>query len=132
MRVAVVGRLVLRLWRDSRGESSFLGLILLAAIAAIGIIVGLVSVRDAIVQEFGDVAVALDRLDQSYDILVINQCTGAGTELWTCSYKDDGLTGHILLDEPGAPPTCLDLSQAPTAEGDDLPALGGGLGGFIP
>lgn len=114
--------LLRRLWRDSRGESSFLGLILIAAIAAIGIIVGLAVVRDALVQEFGDVAVALDRLDQSYDISVVNDCVAPGTPLWVVSYSDDTLDA---LSDPGAgdSPACLQLGVGTTVidEGEVLP-----------
>lgn len=114
--------LLRRLWRDTRGESSFLGLILIAAIAAIGIIVGLAVVRDAIVQEFGDVAVALDRLDQSYDVSVVNDCVVPGTTLWQVSYLDDTIDA---LTDPGAgdSPACLQLGVATSVidEGDVLP-----------
>lgn len=115
------------LWRDTRGESSFVGLILIAAIAAIGVIVGLAVVRDSIVQEFGDVAVALDRLDQTYDVSVVNDCVAPGTILWAASNADD--TDLNALDDPGAgdSPACLELGLATSVidEGDTLPAPAG-------
>ncbi|MEX1039616.1 MAG: hypothetical protein WDZ51_03225 [Pirellulaceae bacterium] len=53
-----------------RGSASIVALILLVAIACLGMIVGLVEIRDQVTQEFGDAAVALDHLDQSYSVLV--------------------------------------------------------------
>ena len=61
-----VCQLVQRLARDERGFASAVGLIFLFAILVIGVIVGLVTVREHIVTEFGDVAVALDNLSQSF------------------------------------------------------------------
>ena len=57
---------VQQLWRDTRGNMAPVDLILMTAITAIGVMVGLVIVRDGVVQEMGDVAVALDNLDQSF------------------------------------------------------------------
>ena len=51
-----------RLWRDTRGNMAPVDLILMTAITAIGVMVGLVIVRDGVVQEMGDVAVALESL----------------------------------------------------------------------
>ena len=55
------------LWRDERGFSTVLSTIMLVTILALGAIVGLVTVRDQLVQEFGDVATALEQLDQSFN-----------------------------------------------------------------
>ena len=54
------------LWRDQRGETSVLSLVLICAILVIGVTVGLTSVRDQLAQEFGDLAVAIESLNQSY------------------------------------------------------------------
>jgi hypothetical protein len=61
-------RILIRLWRDQCGEASALGVILTCAILTLGAIVGLVALRNQIVQEFGDLGVALESLDQSYTI----------------------------------------------------------------
>ncbi|MEX0794171.1 MAG: hypothetical protein WD045_13630 [Pirellulaceae bacterium] len=53
-----------------RGSASIVALILLVAIACLGMIVGLVEIRNQVTQEFGDAAVALDNLDQSYSVLI--------------------------------------------------------------
>ena len=56
----------LSLWRDDRGTASIVSLIFVTAILALGAIVGLAVLRNQVVQEFGDAAVALDQLDQSF------------------------------------------------------------------
>ena len=55
-----------RFWRDDQAGASVVSLFLITAIVAIGGLVGLVAVRDNIVQQFGDVAVGLDNLSQSF------------------------------------------------------------------
>lgn len=55
-----------RLWRDQGGFVSTTDLLLLATIVVLGSIVGLVAFRNQVVQEFGDLATAIDSLNQSY------------------------------------------------------------------
>ena len=55
-----------RFWRDDCGVISTTDLILLTTILGIGIIVGLVSLRNQVVQEFGDLGSAVGSLNQSY------------------------------------------------------------------
>ncbi len=57
---------LIRLWRDERGSTETVATLLLYAILVFGVITGVVALRDQIVQEFGDLAVALDSLDQSW------------------------------------------------------------------
>jgi hypothetical protein len=54
------------LWQDEAGFVITSELLLIVTILVIGLIVGLVVVRDAVVQELGDVAAAIGALDQSY------------------------------------------------------------------
>ena len=54
------------LWLDDDGETSTLSLILICALVAIGATVGLATLRDQFVQEFGDLGVAVESLDQSF------------------------------------------------------------------
>lgn len=56
----------LALWRDQSGETSILSLVLICAILVIGVTVGLTSIRNQLAQEFGDLAVAIESLNQSY------------------------------------------------------------------
>lgn len=76
-----------------------ISVILLVVILGIGVIVGAVALRDQITQEFGDAAVALDNLDQSYSYLIEIDTNGDGTFDAQCfaEYDDPDPT----LTDPG-------------------------------
>lgn len=58
---------LLALVRDESGETSVLSLVLICTIIAIGATVGLTTFRDQVTQELGDISVAIESLDQSFD-----------------------------------------------------------------
>ena len=89
--------------RDQRGNSSVLSVILLTTILAIGAIVGLSTVRIHIVQSLGDVATALENLNQSYSISAT-------------VFFNDTSPSLPLLDPPNAEPYCLNVQVAPSGE----------------
>lgn len=89
--------LLQKFWRDERGEVSTLSLLLLTTIVALGAIVGLVTLRDQIVQEMGDFADALESLDQSYSSSI-----GVYTD-----------PGPFPSDTAGSPPACIAFTAAP-------------------
>ena len=62
-----ISRLGRRLWTDSSGFVVSADYILLTTILVVGAIVGVVTFRDQVVQEFGDIADAMESLDQSYN-----------------------------------------------------------------
>ena len=93
----------LRLWLDESGFVSATEVLLMTTILGVAMVVGLQTVRDAMIQELGDVAVALDHLDQSYSFTV-----GTITSQYT-----DVIT---LQDPAGAPPACIGICIAATAE----------------
>lgn len=80
-------------WRDERGEVSAMSMLLLTAIVALGAIVGLATLRDQIVQEMGDLAIALENLDQSFSSA-------------TATFVDPG---PFPTDPVGAAPACLNI-----------------------
>lgn len=55
-----------KLWSDEAGFIVSAELVLIATILVLGMIVGLVSVRDQVVQELGDLAIAFAVINQSY------------------------------------------------------------------
>lgn len=66
------------LWLDESGFVISSELVIIVTVAVIGLIVGFVAIRDAVVQELGDVAAAIGALDQSYSYNgVSNTCSGA-------------------------------------------------------
>ena len=57
---------LVRLWLDESGAIATTDLALICTILVIGLIVGLTTMRDQIVQEMGDVAVGIASLNQSF------------------------------------------------------------------
>ncbi len=111
-------KLILGLWLDVRGGLAPMDMILVTSLTAIGAMIGLAVIRDAVVQELGDVAVALDNVDQSFSGTIVHATLGT---LWTASYSDDAAT---LSDPAGAEPACLDVGVSPTDEGSPLASVG--------
>jgi len=103
--------------RARRGSASIVGMILLITIACLGAIVGLVQVRNKVVQEFGDAAVALDHLDQSYEVTV----TLDGDVVYYAAFEDPGPT---LLDPDGLPPAGLTFVPPASTESPVPPPPG--------
>jgi len=73
-------------------------LLLIATILVIGLIVGMVAVRDAVVAEYGDVAEAIGALDQSYSFEGIND---TGTNAITVGTAFSDLPDNGLLPGSG-------------------------------
>ncbi|WP_299468641.1 hypothetical protein [uncultured Gimesia sp.] len=92
-------------WSDERGSVSPFATVLMVTILVIGIIPGVATLRDHIVQKFGDMAVALESLDQSYSFTV----NGVTSEY------DDSDTG-TLTDPVGGAPADLDLTIPASGE----------------
>lgn len=90
-----------RLWRDERGNTTVAAMMMLIVIVALGALVGLVTFRDQVVQQFGDLATAIDNIDQSFY---------AGS---LGSYADPGPT---FTDPPNAEPACLSVTEPASSE----------------
>ena len=84
-----------------RGSASMMSIVLLVVLLALGVIVGAVALRDHLVQEFGDAAVALDHLDQSWSYVISIDQDGDGNVDHQCmaGYTDPAPT----LMDPGTP-----------------------------
>jgi hypothetical protein len=86
------------LWHDERGFVVSAELVLMATIACIGLIVGLISYRDAIMQELADTGAAVNALNQSYSFAILENTTAgitvsSGVVTITSNFGDvDGLT----------------------------------------
>ncbi len=105
--------LLKKLWSDNVGVVVSAELILIATILVIGMIVGLTTVRDQVVQELGDVAAAIASANQSYSF---SGATGHHSATAGSSYADltDDCDG---TDTAGGAPSCIDVAVAPAAEG---------------
>ena len=105
-----------RLWADEAGFVISAELVLVATILVIGMVVGLVTVRDAVVQELADVAGAIGNVSQSYEYTQVTGHTSATAgshfqdELDYCDVNNDiGGDGAqcVHVDTP-LPPNSLD------------------------
>lgn len=100
----------LRLWRDEAGFVVSTELILIATILVIGLITGLVTIRDAVVTELADVADAISEVDQSYSYGAITaHCAEtAGTE-FTDNSDFCEIAGQENDQDPADGAQCVDL-----------------------
>lgn len=98
--------LLKRIWQDERAFVASTDLIFLATIVGLGTIVGLATFRDQVVQEFGDLATAIGRLNQSYAFAgdgdkLTGDCYVAGSEYNDtadfCEVEEDVPAGGILV-----------------------------------
>ena len=111
-------RSIARLIRDERGSVAAMSTLFLTVMLGLGVIGGVVVVRDHLVQEFGDFGVALDNLDQSF-LYHIEVCDGC---VITAEYTDDSAT---LQDPVDAAPACLVIDSAPGEEDGSAPTPSG-------
>lgn len=104
--------------RDQRGSTSPIGVVLVTTIVAIGSIVGLATIRDHIIQQLGDSAVALRNLRQSYrySVSIDANRDGDSTDPEDCVLSGGFVDAVDLVDDPGDAPACLNLTIAPTDE----------------
>lgn len=85
-----------RMWQEDDGVLSF-DWVLLVTIVVIGLVGGIATMRDAMIDEFGDTAEATLNIDQSYTYpgvvvggITVHASTYTDTQL---SYTDCGRTG---------------------------------------
>ena len=105
-----------RLWKDDAGFTVASELTLVASILVLGMLVGLVSVRDQVVQELGDLAAAVSSTNQSFSFAGITGHTSssAGSVL---DDQADNCDGFFSNDPEGEAPMCIDLFVVPEPEG---------------
>ena len=97
-------KLASQLWHDDDGGTYAFSVIIFTTVVGIGAITGLSTVRDQIVQQFGDIAVALENLDQSYDAGIYGSYTSS-------------VEPAPPVDISGNPPDGIAFSSAPSSEG---------------
>lgn len=110
-------------WRQRTGVIST-ELVLVATVLTLGLIVGLKSVRDAVVTELADSAQSIANFDQSYSYSSIRG-HGGGTE---GSAFGDQLDFCDAPDAPEGPGSrCVNVCIPPGSEGDVGPGGGNGV-----
>ena len=106
-------RVLTQLWRDDLGFIISAELVLIATILVIGMIVGLVSLRDQVVQELGDVGAAFSQLVQSYSFSGI---TGHTSSTAGSAFADFTDFCDDPPDESGNAPLCISVSEDASTE----------------
>jgi len=106
-----------QLWKDEAGFVVSTELVLIATILVIGMVVGLATVRNAVVQELGDVALAVGSINQSY--MYTGVAGRADSSATAGSQFIDRTDFCDATDATDLPPAGISLTSA-IAEGDDL------------
>jgi len=100
-----------KLWADEAGFVISAELVLVATILVLGMIVGLTEVRNQVVQELGDVAVAIGRVSQTY---TYSSVTGHTAATAGSTFQDTSdVCDEDGLDFPGEEPACINVRVAP-------------------
>ena len=104
-----------RLWTDDAGFVVSAELVLVATILVIGMLVGLVSVRDQVIQELADFAAAITQMNQSYSFSGI---TGHTSSTAGTSFNDTADFCQGPYDDlPGEAAMCIEMAVFPESEG---------------
>jgi len=134
-----------RFWNDECGATLSVELILITTLVVVGMIVGLTTLRDSIVQEFGDTAIGVSVLNQGYSMstqiagnqdmalsdTATSQYAGGDVEVVVqvfdsnytdnndfCDHDTPGAEGSSVADVAGAAPACIMMNIANVEEGD--------------
>lgn len=104
-----------RLWADDAGFVISAELILIATVLVIGLLVGLVTIRDDVVNELADVADAIAEVNQSYSFAGI---TGHSSSVSGSLFTDlpDFCQGIFGDQVAGNAPFCINMSIAGVSE----------------
>ena len=105
--------LILRALADDRGAVVSIELVLVASVALLGLIVGGVSFRDAVVSEISDVAGSVQDANQSFSI---NGVVGGSYSVAGMSYGDQLDVNDDPGDVAGQADNCLLITVTPTSE----------------
>jgi Flp pilus assembly pilin Flp len=107
-------RLLRRLWNDQRGFVISTELVLIAVLLVIGLIAGLTTLRDQVVQELGDLAAAIGAINQSYSFSGVTGHSASTAGSVFADLADFCDTGAV----PAGEPECLNVHGiAATPEG---------------
>jgi len=127
-------KLLRELAHDDFGSIDSMGYLLMVTIIAIGGITGLATLRDGIIQEGGDIGLALRNLDQTYSVWVPDG-SGNPAVLGQVTYNPDGSVQsttpavnmtNLKYDDTVAPVAAATAGQAPN--GIDFSVAPGGEG----
>jgi hypothetical protein len=112
----VTMNLMNRLWTDEAGFVISFELMLVATILVIGMIVGLSTIREQLVQELADVAGAISEVNQSYSFAGITGhfSSTAGSNFVDLTDACDPAGEQLAA---GTPPNCVNVAVPSSNEG---------------
>lgn len=104
-----------RFWQDEAGFVVSSELVLTATILVLGMVVGLTTIRDAVLQELGDVAHSFGDINQSYSFAGVTGHTSSTAGSIRVDLADFCETANDVQD---AEPACIEIDgTAATDEG---------------
>ena len=108
-------KMLRRIWKDEAGFVVSTELVLVATSLGIGMVVGLSTVRDAVVQELGDVALAIGNINQSYTYSGVTGCDASTAGSFFADLFDH--CDQAGLDDSGGEPAGMDVTVTAVKEG---------------
>lgn len=94
-----------KFWNDEAGFVVSSELVLIGTILVLGVVVGLATVRDQVVQELGDLALAISNINQSYSFSGV---TGHTSSTAGSVFADLTDFCDTTADASGSEPECID------------------------
>lgn len=108
-------RVFAQLWQDDLGFVVSSELVLIGTILVLGMIVGLATVRDQVVQELGDFALAIGQINQSYSFSGI---TGHSSSVAGSQFVDTlDFCDNAADQGANEGPACINIVDATAGEG---------------
>ena len=108
-----------RLWADEAGFVVSTELVLVGTMLVLGMIVGLTELRNQVVQELGDLAVAIGSIEQSY---YYSSVTGHTAATAGSLFDDtDDVCDNGGVDPPDDEPACINVNAQGIRETDPAP-----------
>lgn len=102
-----------KFWNDEAGFVVSSELVLIGTILVLGVVVGLATVRDQVVQELGDLALAISNINQSYSFSGV---TGHTSSVAGSIFDDELDFCDSDTDTAGAEPACISVQVAAELE----------------
>ena len=102
-------KILAQLWADEAGFVVSSELILISLIMVFGVLVGMQTVRDAVISELADVAQAINNLNQSYSFSAV---TGHASSVAGSIYDDNTDFCDIGSDPADDFPACVGIDAA--------------------
>ena len=110
-------KLFARLWADEAGFVVSSELFLIATVMVVGLLAGLTTVRDQVVQELADVADAVSEIDQSYSYASVTAHNTSTAGSWFDDTSDACDNDGNINSGSNTAPQCISIRVLPDVEG---------------